>query len=41
VLGFLGVSDVRVIDAGRWGFLSDAEQAAVIAEAEGGERAAA
>ena len=41
VLGFLGVSDVRVIDAGRWGFLSEAEQAAVIAEAEGVEQAAA
>jgi FMN-dependent NADH-azoreductase len=41
VLGFLGISDVRVIDAGRWGFLSDAEQAAVIAEAEGAHRAAA
>ncbi len=41
VLGFLGISDVRVIDAGRWGFLSDAEKAAVIAAAEGAEKAAA
>jgi hypothetical protein len=23
-MGFLGVTDVRVIDAGRWGFLSEA-----------------
>lgn len=41
ILGFLGISDVRVIDAGRWGLLSEAEQAAVIAEAEGAEKAAA
>lgn len=41
VMGFLGVTDVRVIDAGRWGFLSEREQAAVISEAEGGEKAAA
>ncbi len=41
VMGFLGITDVRVIDAGRWGFLSGAEQAAVISEAEGGEKAAA
>jgi len=41
VLGFLGISDVRVIDAGRWGFQSEAEQAAVIAQAEGVQKAAA
>ncbi|MGX6647458.1 FMN-dependent NADH-azoreductase [Maricaulaceae bacterium MS644] len=29
VLGFLGITDVRVVDAGRWGFRSDAEKAAV------------
>lgn len=41
VLGFLGISDVRVIDAGRWGFLSEDEKAAVIAQAEGSVDAAA
>ncbi len=41
VLGFLGITDVRLIDAGRWGFLSEAEQAAVIAKAEGVEQYAA
>lgn len=40
ILGFIGITDVRVIDATRWGFLSEAEQAAVRAEA-GGQRAAA
>lgn len=29
VLGFLGITNVRVIDAARWGALSEAEQAAV------------
>lgn len=33
ILGFIGVTDVRVIDATRWGFLSEAEQDAVRAEA--------
>lgn len=29
ILGFVGITDVRVIDATRWGFLSEAEQQAV------------
>ena len=40
VLGFLGITDVRVIDATRWGALSQAEQAAVRAQA-GSAKAAA
>jgi FMN-dependent NADH-azoreductase len=40
ILGFIGITDVRVIDATRWGFLSEAEKAAVRAEA-GAQRAAA
>jgi FMN-dependent NADH-azoreductase len=30
VLGFVGINDVRVVDAGRWGSRTEAEQAAVI-----------
>ncbi len=41
VMGFLGITDVRVIDAGRWGFLSEAEQAAVIASVEEAQKVAA
>lgn len=41
VLGFMGITDVRVINAGRWGFLTDAEKAAIIAEAEGAPAKAA
>jgi FMN-dependent NADH-azoreductase len=40
ILGFIGITDVRVIDATRWGFLSEEEQAAVRAEA-GAQRTAA
>lgn len=40
VLGFIGISDVRVIDATRWGFLSVAEKAAVRAEAGAARQAA-
>lgn len=40
ILGFIGITDVRVIDATRWGFLSEAEKAAVRAEA-GAQRTAA
>jgi len=41
VLGFLGLDDVRVIDATRWGFLSEAEQAAVHDAVERAETAKA
>jgi FMN-dependent NADH-azoreductase len=33
VLGFIGITDVRVIDATRWGALKDEEQAAIRADA--------
>ena len=41
VLGFLGIADIRVIDASRWGFLSEVERAAVIAAVDGAQQAAA
>ncbi|MCP2677956.1 NAD(P)H-dependent oxidoreductase [Maricaulaceae bacterium NA33B04] len=41
IFGFMGITDVRVIDAGRWGFLSDEEKAGVIAQAEGEQAKAA
>ncbi|GGE32621.1 FMN-dependent NADH-azoreductase 3 [Marinicauda pacifica] len=34
VLGFMGIDDVRIVDAGRWPFLSEAERDAVRALAE-------
>ncbi len=41
VLGFMGITDVRVIDAGRWGFLSDEEKAGIVAQVEGEQTKAA
>lgn len=40
VLGFIGITDVRVIDATRWGFLSEDEQAAIRSDAEAARAAA-
>lgn len=41
MLGFVGITDVRIVDAARWGSLSEAEQAAVRASVEKPERKAA
>ena len=41
ILGFIGITDVRIIDATRWGFRSEAEKDAAIAEAEGRGQSAA
>ena len=41
VMGFLGISDVRVIDAGRWGFLSDEQKSGIIASVQSEDKAAA
>ena len=34
VLGFIGITDVRVVDAGRWAMRTDAEKAAVFAQVD-------
>lgn len=41
ILGFIGITDIRVIDATRWGFRSEEEKDAAVAEAEGRDQAAA
>ncbi|PWE17449.1 FMN-dependent NADH-azoreductase [Marinicauda salina] len=41
VLGFVGIDDVRIVDASRWGALNDHEQQAVFDDVDGAERRAA
>lgn len=41
ILAFVGITDVRVIDATRWGFRTEEEKAAVFSDVEGARASAA